>query len=289
MEKQLSEEWFEKRKGRITGSRVGAILGLSPFAKPADVLRSMVREYHNAESEFTGNIATEWGNDNEDKAIAVYEISEGAMVISTGFHIHGDMFGASPDGFVGDDGLIEVKCPFGKRYKGGFKSIHDQPHYYAQVQMGLLATDRKWCDFFQWSTVTTLCERVERDYDWLDSNIEQLESFYNDYLEAIESPDDYIADLIVDKTEDEDWLFWENKYKKNKMDMDLAKNDMDIAKDKLIELANGKDSQGYLSVKQVNRTGSVNYKKLIGDNCPDVDAESYRGKSSSYWKIAEVK
>lgn len=289
MEKQLSPEWFEKRKGRISGSRVGAILGLSPFAKPDDVLRSMVREYHGADSEFTGNIATQWGNDNEDKAIAVYEETENQLVVSTGFHIHGDMFGASPDGLVGDDGLIEVKCPFGKRYEGWFKSIHDQPHYYAQVQLELLATDRKWCDFFQWSTVTTLCERVERDYDWLDSNIAELDSFYAKYLEAIESPDDHLADLIVDKTEDEDWLFWENKYKKFKGQMEAAKNDMDIAKDKLIELANGKDSQGYLSVKQVTRTGSVNYKKLIGDNCPDVDSDSYRGKSSSYWKIAEVK
>ncbi len=289
MEQQLSKEWFEKRKGRISGSRVGAILGLSPFAKPGDVLRSMVRDYHGAESEFTGNIATQWGNDNEDKAIAQYELDEGNLVVSTGFHTYGDMFGASPDGLIGDDGLIEVKCPFGKRNTGGFLSIHEQLHYYAQIQLELLATDRKWCDFYQWSTVTTLCERVERDYDWLDSNIEQLETFYASYLEGIDKPDDHLADLIVDKTEDEDWLYWENKYKVFKMAMDSAKNDMDIAKDKLIELANGKDSQGYLSVKQVNRTGSVNYKKLIDDNCPDVDSESYRGKSSSYWKITEVK
>lgn len=287
MEKQLSAEWFEKRKGRITGSRVGAILGLSPFAKPDDVLRSMVREYHGAESEFTGNIATEWGNDNEDKAIAEYERTESKLVVSTGFHTIGDMFGASPDGLVGEDGLIEVKCPFSKRYDGGFNSIHDLPHYYAQIQMELIATDRKWCDFFQWSTVTTLCERVERDYDWLDSHIDQLEDFYSKYLAATEEPGSHIEDLIVDKTDDEDWLFWENKYKKFKMAMDEAKTDMDIAKDQLIEMANGKDSQGYLSVKQITRTGSVNYKKLITDN--DIDSDKYRSKPSTYWKITEVK
>ena len=61
MEVQRSKEWFEKRKGLITGSSVGAILGVNPWRTPADVMRSMVREYHGAESEFKGNIATEYG------------------------------------------------------------------------------------------------------------------------------------------------------------------------------------------------------------------------------------
>ena len=61
---QRTPEWFEQRKGRITGSRVGAILGMSPWQKPADVLRAMVREYHGASTEFTGNPATDHGNNN---------------------------------------------------------------------------------------------------------------------------------------------------------------------------------------------------------------------------------
>ena len=74
MEQQRTEEWFEKRKGRITGSNVGAILGRSPFMKRKDVMRNMVREYHGYPSEFTGNIATNYGTHNEPIALADYEL-----------------------------------------------------------------------------------------------------------------------------------------------------------------------------------------------------------------------
>lgn len=63
-------ELSAERKGRITASAVGAILGLSKFATPDDVLRRMVREHFDEEKEFVGNIATRWGHDNEPQAIA---------------------------------------------------------------------------------------------------------------------------------------------------------------------------------------------------------------------------
>ena len=59
---QRTPEWYEARKGRITASSVGAILGLSPHAKPDDVMRRMIREYQGLEPEFTGNTATEYGD-----------------------------------------------------------------------------------------------------------------------------------------------------------------------------------------------------------------------------------
>ena len=113
---QRSAEWFAARLNRVTGSAIGAILGLSPFATPADVMRRMVREYHGQESEFKGNVATEYGQQNEQNAIADYEMQSGNKVQECGFFVHPDFewLGASPDGLIGDDGLIEVKCPYGK-------------------------------------------------------------------------------------------------------------------------------------------------------------------------------
>src|SRR3546814_19370154 len=67
------------RVGRITGSRVGAILGLNPYSKPADVLREMVREHFGAEREFTGNAATDYGKEKEPDALAAYEAERGVM------------------------------------------------------------------------------------------------------------------------------------------------------------------------------------------------------------------
>lgn len=66
---QKSAAWHESRKMRITGSRVGAILGLSPWQKPDAVLREMVREHHGAEREFSGNIATEHGQNQDRKSV----------------------------------------------------------------------------------------------------------------------------------------------------------------------------------------------------------------------------
>ena len=65
---QQSPEWFQARKGRVTGSMVGAILDIAPYMTRDQALRSMVRAYHGAPSEFTGNVATEYGNKNEEGA-----------------------------------------------------------------------------------------------------------------------------------------------------------------------------------------------------------------------------
>ena len=74
---QRSTEWHEQRKGRVTGSISGAILGLNPFMSPEQALRRMVRDYHNVESEFTGNIATEYGSLNEPIAQLAYTTKTG--------------------------------------------------------------------------------------------------------------------------------------------------------------------------------------------------------------------
>jgi len=158
MEQQRTEEWFEKRKNRVTGSNVGAILGLSPFMKREDVMRDMVRQYHNASSEFTGNPATNYGTYNEPNALADYELKFDKKVELTGFHTYEDWLGASPDGLIDTDGLIEIKCPYGLRDKNPpeFKSIDYQTHYWLQIQIQLLVTGRQWCHFYQWSAHVNL-------------------------------------------------------------------------------------------------------------------------------------
>ena len=81
---QRSEEWHKARSGRITASQVGAILGHSPYATRDDVMRRMVRDYHGAEREFVGNIATEYGNFHEAGALAEYQMETGNAVEKVG-------------------------------------------------------------------------------------------------------------------------------------------------------------------------------------------------------------
>src|SRR5690606_40540064 len=114
MNEQKSQGWHEQRKGRITGSIVGAALGLSPWQKPADVIRAMVREYHGAESEFTGNIATDHGNMHEQRAMLAFMRETGLSVEKCGFFPYGDRMGASPDGLTSDGGVLELKVPYSR-------------------------------------------------------------------------------------------------------------------------------------------------------------------------------
>lgn len=182
---QRSEAWFKARGGRITGSAVGAILGLSPFAKPYDVMRRMVRDYYGLPAEFTGNVATQWGTLHEAGAVAEYEMITARVVKPAYFVTYEDWLGASPDGYVSEKGLIEVKCPFGLRHEFApvkFKMAKEQPHYYAQMQIQLFVTDREWCDFWQWVPSDNNLERVHRDQRYIDTMLKGLRAFYNEYL-----------------------------------------------------------------------------------------------------------
>ena len=82
---QRSKEWFAQRKGRVTGSVAGAILGLNAHQSPDAILRRMVRDHHGLESEFVGNIATEYGQLNEPMALLAFINKYGYAVNEVGF------------------------------------------------------------------------------------------------------------------------------------------------------------------------------------------------------------
>ena len=181
---QRSPEWFAARKGRITGSSVGSILGLSPFGKRDDVMRRMVRDYMGLPTEFTGNVATEWGTLNEPGALKEYEMITGNTVEPATFVMYEDWLGASPDGLIDQDGLVEIKCPFGLRQKDDpkFKTIEEQPHYYTQIQIQLLVTGRKWCDFFQWTPKNMAIQTVNYSDSYTQTVLRGLRVFWEEYL-----------------------------------------------------------------------------------------------------------
>jgi putative phage-type endonuclease len=205
---QRSEEWFKARKNRVTGSAVGAILGLSPFAKPDDAMRRMVREYHGLPTEFKGNVATEWGTRNEAGAIVEYEMTTDRIVKPASFVMYEHWLGASPDGYVSEKGLIEVKCPFSLRHEFApvkFKLAKEQPHYYAQIQIQLFVTNREWCDFWQWTPSDNNLERVHRDQKYLDTILRGLKFFYERYLIERENLQKYASAEEIDaKRNDQD-------------------------------------------------------------------------------------
>jgi len=177
---QRTPEWFAARAGRITASGAGALLGLSPHTSEADGFRSLVRSMHGMPSEFVGNVATEYGTFHEAGALVEYEMETGNEVTHLAFAPYEDWLGAPPDGLIEDLGMVEIKCPFGKRKDNlpVFKSIKDQPHYYAQMQIQMLCTNNLWCDFFQWSPHGTMKEMVWHDGAWINKYIPILREIW---------------------------------------------------------------------------------------------------------------
>jgi putative phage-type endonuclease len=283
---QRSPEWFQARKGRITGSMCGAILGLAPYMTRDQALRTMVRSYHKAPSEFEGNIATEYGNTNEDGAIQQFEMERSLDVEAVGFYIYEDWAGASPDGLCSDGNGLEVKCPFGKRkdLEPVFKTAQEQPHYYAQMQWEMLCAGWTGMWFYQWSPHGSATEFVAKDQQWLDDNMPDLRQFYAFYLSELDNPE-HIEPLRKEiNTEEAKRLL--DEYDQLGDAIANASERQKEVKDAIIKAAKGKDALMWgRKITKVQKQGSVSYAAVVKKHCKDVDLEPFRGKNSEYWKI----
>jgi putative phage-type endonuclease len=286
---QRTEEWFDARKGRVTASIVGAILGLAPYMTRADAMRSMVREALGADREFTGNVATEYGTMNEAQALLDFRIETGFDVETVGFVAVEDWAGCSPDGFVGDVGLVEVKCPYGLRNDNppAFKALAEQPHYYAQVQFQLWAIGRKICHFWQWSRHGHSHETVWIDDDWQAENLPKLRQFHAEYLdELVNNAAEHLAPkrVEIDTPQARKMLAeWDEL-------LETIANLEDRKKDLLadfVKLADGKNALlcGNRKLTLTQREGAISYAKAIKALMPDANLEPYRGKASSFWQV----
>lgn len=159
--RQGSQAWIEARLGKITASRFNDIL-TQPKTKAAREAGEMSQTAHSYMLELIAEILTgldqgprpnwamQWGTDNEPAAREVYENRTGDQVDECGFIIHPEepMVGCSPDGLVGDEGGLEIKCPFNTRIHLGYVLADTLPaDYIAQVHGALWITGRRWWDF----------------------------------------------------------------------------------------------------------------------------------------------
>lgn len=293
---QQTAEWQQQRTMRITGSRIGAILGLSPWQKPDDVIREMVRQYHGAESEFVENPATQHGRHNEQRALLAFMRKTGLEVEQCGFFEYGDRMGASPDGLTSDGGVLELKAPFGLRNGGEFKPLSEQPHYYAQVQMEMLATGRTHAYFaqyiapkgdplaFDYVPEQIDIERVEADPDWIESVLPQIDIFYNRLLAELDNPDHLEPLRVVIDTPEVGSMLAEIDQLRARQKED-AKQEKELL-NAIVELCDGKNALVHgRKLTLVERQGSISYAKAIKEHAPDADLEPFRGKPSSGWRL----
>lgn len=178
MHEQGSPEWLKQRAGLIKASTCLVWEGIHPFMKVEDAVRQEVRAILGAESEFTGNAATDHGHMMEEYGRKKLEEVQRYTVDETGLVVHAKhpFLAASPDGLVSFDGAIEIKCPY---YAKAPYSVFDESKrmYLHQCYMVMEVCDLDWCDFICYLAKDPASEgqwhidRVQRNWDFLDEEL----------------------------------------------------------------------------------------------------------------------
>lgn len=166
---QGSSEWFQARLGMATGSRFKDILtGTGKLSTSADKYMNELLAEMIVGKPIETFQKTEWmerGNELEQEAADMYSFEKDIDVKEVGFVVHKDRIaGASPDRLVGEDGLLEIKCPAPHTHVNYLLKNKIDTAYIPQVQGQLWLTGRKWCDWFSYHPdMPSVCVRVERD------------------------------------------------------------------------------------------------------------------------------
>jgi len=169
---QRHDECLSDRVGKITASRVKDISAKPRKGKALNsIMLNLLKERLTGEvTDFYINEAMQWGIDQEPNAIASYENITGEFVVGCGLINHPtiSMSGASPDGLIGKDGLLEAKCPNTETHLNTILTQQVPDEYLPQITWQMACTGRKWCDFVSYDPrlpeqLQTVVIRVMRD------------------------------------------------------------------------------------------------------------------------------
>ena len=193
MMEQRSQAWFAARLGKVTASRVADVIAKTktgPSASLAAYMAQLIAErLTGVPQEAYSNAAMDWGTATEPEARIAYEFHANLDVAEIGFVNHPfiAMSGASPDGLVGEMGLLELKCPTTSTHIDTLlgRSVPDK--YIVQMQWQMACSEREWCDFASYDPrlpdhMRLFVARIERD----DKRIADLEHSVSDFLGEVE-------------------------------------------------------------------------------------------------------
>ena len=185
--------WFLARRGRLTASNFGSVLKAKRITP--SLVKRLLGEY-----DLSRVKAVQWGVNNEEEAVKAFTLKTGLAVKETGiwFHLSG-ILGASPDGIIDDETVLEVKCPYTERNltiaeavesatfclekceSGQCYTLKKDHVYWHQVQGEMYFSCRKFCYFVVWTTKDVAIVKIERDETWV-ANIPVLTQFYFDNI-----------------------------------------------------------------------------------------------------------
>jgi putative phage-type endonuclease len=194
---QGTDDWFAARLGKVTASRIADVVAKTKTGVSASrgnyMAQLIVERMTGKPTESYSNSAMQWGTDTEPLARAAYEMTTDLMVDEVGFVEHESlsMCGASPDGLVGDNGLIEIKCPNTATHIETLINGTIDNRYMLQMQWQMACTDRMWCDFVSFDprmpeALQLKIIRVNMNEMLIAELENQVEQFLNEVQEKVE-------------------------------------------------------------------------------------------------------
>jgi putative phage-type endonuclease len=203
---QGTTDWFAARLGKVTASRVADVIAKTKTGYSTSrenyMAQLVVERLTQTKAESYTNAAMQWGTDQEPFARAAYEAAQSVMVEEVGFVPHPtiEWAGASPDGLVGDDGLVEIKCPNTATMIEALLTGKVPTKYFTQMQFQMACTGTKFCDYVVFdprmpAKAQLFIARVDRH----DVYIAEIESEIVKFLAEVESQVQQLNQIIESK------------------------------------------------------------------------------------------
>ena len=194
---QRSVEWFTQKLGKVGASSISDIMARTKSGPAATrknyMMKLLCERLTGKREEGFNSAAMQRGTELEPIARSAYEVDRGVMVQEVGFiPCPGiPMAGASPDGLVGDDGLVEIKCPNTAQHVEFIRTGKIDSGYEWQMLMQMVCTGRKWCDFVSFDDrlpepLQYRCKRFDFDAARAAEMLAEIKSFIAE-LDALEA------------------------------------------------------------------------------------------------------
>ncbi|KAB0790599.1 hypothetical protein PPYR_14993 [Photinus pyralis] len=183
--------WKVMRLKRLTASNFGKVAKLRPTTSTANIVKALLYQGD------WGNTATQYGNENEQRAIQDFELITGLKVSPCGLFIdeNNSFLAASPDGLVSDEALLEVKCPYNARFStpeeatkngtikcltlsNGDLHLKENHDYMYQIQGQMQICQKKICYFVVWTPQQTFDQEIVKDDTFWAKMVPKLTAFY---------------------------------------------------------------------------------------------------------------
>ena len=201
---QRSPEWFASRLGKVTASRVADVIAKTKSGYSASrdnyMAQLICERLTGQQGESFTNAAMTWGTETEPLARSAFEAYADVMVEEVGFVPHPRIrdSGASPDGLVGAEGMLEIKCPNTATHIDTLLTQTVPGKYITQMQWQMRCCERQWCEFVSFDPrlpqdLQLFVKRVEFDPEY----VAMLEKEVIQFLAELDDKVNKLTNLIV--------------------------------------------------------------------------------------------